>query len=105
MRHARWLRVMHARYRWRYLSPGRALGRAMELGRFLHPSPALAVFQRHERVVRPVKVIGEIGYLLVKLVEGVAYDSPRGSGSTSNSCWQCGQVTLSARVPLPLMRL
>jgi hypothetical protein len=41
-------------------------------GDLLHPLSPLGVLEREQLVVRPVEVIGEIGYLLVKLCEGVA---------------------------------
>ena len=77
----------------------------VDLGDFVDPAPSIGVFEREQVFGRPVKVISDIGYLLIELREGVAYDSPGCSGSTSNPCWQCGQTTFSARVPLPLMRL
>ena len=40
---------------------------------------------------RPVEVVGDVGYLLVELVEGVAYDSPVGT-SASKLLPQEGQV-------------
>ena len=33
---------------------------------------AVGVLQRHDLLVRPVEVVGDEGYLLVELVEGVA---------------------------------
>ncbi len=70
-----------------------------------HPAPALGVIQAHEFLIRPVEVVREHGYLLVKLVEGVAADSPVASTSTSNGRSQCGHSTFSADVPEPLIRL
>ena len=74
-------------------------------GDFLHPPLPLAVLEPQQLLVRPVEVVSDIGYLLVEPVEGVAYDSPGGSGSASKACWQCGQTNLSAVLPLRLMRL
>jgi hypothetical protein len=37
-----------------------------------HPAAAVGVLERHDLVMRPVKVIGEKGYLLVQRLEGVA---------------------------------
>jgi hypothetical protein len=37
-----------------------------------HPSPAVHVFHVHDLRVVPVKVIGDKGYLLMQLFEGVA---------------------------------
>ncbi len=55
-------------------------------GDFLHPSPPLGVLEREQLLVRPVEMVGDIGYLLVEPVEGVAYDSPGDSGSDSKVC-------------------
>ncbi|MGB4677906.1 MAG: hypothetical protein WBH90_14380, partial [Aggregatilineales bacterium] len=38
----------------------------------LHPLPPVAVLHRQDRLRAPVEVIGDEGYLLDKLVEGVA---------------------------------
>lgn len=86
-------------------SPGRPAGKAVDFANLFNPMPALGVFERKKILVRPVKVIGDISYLLVKLREGIAYDSPGRSGSTSNACWQCGQATFITLVPFALMRL
>ena len=81
------------------------LCQTVNLVEFLNPAAAFSVLERHELFVGPVEVIGEIGYLLVELSEGVAYDFPRPSGSTSNPFSQCGQTTFSTDAPLPLIRL
>jgi hypothetical protein len=39
---------------------------------FADPAPPVGVLQLHDLAVRPVKVIGNEGYLLGELVEGVA---------------------------------
>jgi len=52
-------------------SPG-PLGRAIDLRNLFQPPPPLAVFERHQLFVRPVEVIGDVGYLLIQLREGVA---------------------------------
>jgi hypothetical protein len=41
-------------------------------GNLLHPPAAIAMLERHDLRLRPVKVIGDVGYLLVKLLQGVA---------------------------------
>lgn len=38
--------------------------------------PSIGMLQVHDLVVRPVKMVGDKGYLLVELIEGVAYHSP-----------------------------
>jgi hypothetical protein len=39
---------------------------------FRHPATALRMLQTHDTVWRPVKVISDKGYLLVKRFEGIA---------------------------------
>jgi len=60
----------------------------------IDPPAALSVFQLHDLFIRPVKVIGNIGYLLKQTVRGVAYSSPEPPTSTSNFVSHAGQVTL-----------
>lgn len=79
--------------------------RAVNLVQLFHPSPTLPMLEGNQLLARPVKVKRKEGYLLVELAEGVAYDFPDFSGSTSNPFSQCGQTTCSAAVPFPLMRL
>src|SRR3982074_905472 len=62
---------------------------AADLG---HPPLPLTMVQLHDLVTRPVKVIGEVRYLLVQPLRGVAHYSPR-PVSTSNSPAQWGQAT------------
>jgi hypothetical protein len=75
------------------------------LSDLFHPPPSLGMLEPKQLLVRPVKVVRDIGHLLVQPVEWVAYDSPRRSASASKACWQCGQTTLNAVLPLRLMRL
>jgi hypothetical protein len=42
----------------------------------INPAPTVGVLQVEDRLGRPVKVIGDEGYLLVQRLEGVAYDPP-----------------------------
>ncbi len=74
-------------------------------GYFHHPPPPFGMLKRQQLLVRPVEMVGDIGYLLVEPVEGVAYDSPGDSDSASKVCWQCGQTTVRAVLPSRLMRL
>ena len=70
---ARWrlgrmlMRLLAFRLRWR-------AGSSAEI--CVDPAPAVAVLEIHDRSMRPVKVVGDEGYLLVQLSEGVADDSP-----------------------------
>ena len=77
----------------------------MDTDKLFDPLAPLGVLKCEQLVVRPVEMIGQTGYLLVELREGVAYDSPDRSGSTSKACWQCGQTTCSRCEPPPLSRL
>src|SRR5688572_26152446 len=45
---------------------------AVDLGHFLHPRLSLGVFHLFDLRQRPVEVIGQVGYLLLQAVEGVA---------------------------------
>jgi hypothetical protein len=44
----------------------------VDSGNLLHPTPAVGMLQIHHGLWRPVKVIGDEGYLLVKRFEGIA---------------------------------
>ena len=55
----------------------------------------LAARQVEDVLERPVEVVGDVGYLLVELVERVAYDSPVVDTSASKLLLQDGQVTVS----------
>lgn len=77
----------------------------VDLGNLRSPSPPFPMFHIQQSFVGPVEMVGNVGYLLVKPVEGVAYNSPGGSGSTSKPCWQLGQLTAIFRDGAPLMWL
>src|SRR5688500_4697205 len=73
----------------------------------LYPPAAIAVLQVEDVPQGPVKVIGDEGYLLVELIERVAYDppaSPEAPTSTSNFVSQLGHVTAARVWPVSLMR-
>ena len=77
---------------------------AVERSDLLPPTPAVPVFQVQDIVQRPMKVVGNVGYLLVQSVEGVAYDSPpRLARSTSNAPLQWGQTTCRVVLPVSLI--
>src|SRR5690349_19128840 len=59
------------------------------------PPAPVAVLELHDFGERPVEVVGDEGYLLVELFEGVASDSP-GPFSRSSSNWDehDGQVAV-----------
>jgi hypothetical protein len=52
----------------------------------------------------PMKMIGNVGYLLLELREGVADYPPTRPMSISKLPSQWGQVTSAAAVPVSLMR-
>ena len=65
----------------------------------------LGVLQLDDLLERPMKVISDVGYLLIELIEGVArYSPPKRPISTSNSALHSGQVTGKALEPSSLMR-
>lgn len=61
---------------------------------FPHPPTTVAVLHIHNLGLGPVHVIGNKGYLLVQLIEGVAYNPPRVGRSISKACRHCGQVAV-----------
>jgi hypothetical protein len=77
---------------------------AVDRGNFLGPSPSIGVLQGEDLIERPMKVIGDVGYLLLEPIEGVAYDSPDGKKSTSKLVLHDGQVTAILAAPGSLIR-
>ena len=77
---------------------------SIDPGDLLGPAPAIGVLQGEDLVERPVQVIGDVGYLLVEPVEGVAYDSPDGRKSTSKLVEHEGHVTVIFDAPGSLIR-
>jgi hypothetical protein len=71
----------------------------------LDPGAPLMVFQLQYFLAGPVKLIGYIGYLLPELVERVAYYSPDGTSSTSNSWLQLGHCVGIVTCSASFMRL
>jgi hypothetical protein len=53
-----------------------AIDALIYFGYFLEPAPPLEMVEIHQVGIRPVKVIGDVGYLLEQLGRGVAYGSP-----------------------------
>jgi hypothetical protein len=64
----------------RSVAPGQSL---VDLAYLFHPLVALAVLQVQDIVERPVEVIGNVRYLLVECVRGVAAYSPASGVSSS----------------------
>jgi len=71
---------------------------------FLYPASAILMGHAQDRVVRPVEVIGDIRYLLVNTIEGVASYPPSSVISTSTSVEQFGHTTLIGSPPSELIR-
>ena len=85
---------------------------AVDASDLTQPDVPLVVLHVEDRVERPMEVIGDVGYLLVELLQGVAYDppwpttrpSPPPSRSMSNSCWHEGHLAWTRGAPSSLMR-
>jgi hypothetical protein len=59
---------------------------AVDVGDLCDPLLSLTVLEVQDFTARPVKVVSDVGYLLVQTIEGVAaYSPPRLAKSTSNS--------------------
>ena len=71
----------------------------------LDPALSLWMGKAVDSAPRPVKMIGDEGYLLKELLQGVAYDSPGISSSNSKLWSQCGQATVRVARPTSLIRL
>lgn len=71
-----------------------------------NPAAAVAVLELQDLFERPVEVVGDEGYLLVELRQGVARYSPAGPNwtSTSKRFEQAGHVACTRLCPLSLMR-
>ena len=71
----------------------------------LNETPPVFVFQVQDIRQRPVKMIGDKGYLLEQAFEGVAYDPPGAPPAASTWNWvlQFGQVTGMGFFPPPLL--
>ena len=48
------------------------------------PLPAVAMLHLQDILERPMEMVGDVSYLLVQLIEGVARYSPTDANSTSN---------------------
>ena len=71
----------------------------MNIGNFAHPEPSFVVLHVHQFLMLPVKIVREVGYLLLNAREGVAYDPPRREMSTSMGVEHSGQVTGTSVLP------
>jgi len=76
----------------------------IDVGDLRYPLLAFGVFELQQLIQRPVEVIGQVGYLLVQAIEGVAYNPPNSARSTSCFVWHAGQVTVKVVLPSSLMR-
>ena len=76
----------------------------VDLADLLHPAAAIRVLQAQDVLEGPVEMVGDIGYLLVEALQGVAYDPPVPAISTSNAWPHSGQVTGIMVLPSSLIR-
>ena len=65
---------------------------------------AVAVLELEDLAERPVEVVGDEGYLLVQVIEGVASYPPISAVSTWNVWLHSGHVTVIWLDPLVLRR-
>ena len=56
----------------------------VDLGNLLNPLAAFVVLHLQDIVARPVEIVGDVSYLLLHLLKGVAYYSPELPKSASN---------------------
>lgn len=75
----------------------------MNIGHLPHPQPPVLMLHLQERVMLPMQIVREVGYLLVNPFEGVAYDPPRREMSTSIGVEHSGHVTGTSVVPCSLI--
>ncbi len=68
------------------------------------PLAAVGVLELQDLLQRPVEVVGEVGYLLVELVEGVARYPPTSLTLMSTSVPQLGQIAFATVLPSILTR-
>ena len=57
----------------------------IDLSDLLGPLAAVLVLHLQDFFERPMEIVGDVSYLLLQLLEGVAYNSPGLPMSTSNS--------------------
>ena len=87
------------------LSTSRFIEPAIDISNFFDPPLPFGVFEIENLSQGPVKVISDIGYLLVQAFEGVAYDCPpRFAKSSSKVVLHSGQVRDRVVRPSSLMR-
>jgi hypothetical protein len=71
----------------------------------MHPAQPLGVVQVHQFIEGPVDVSAQKSYLPVDPCEGIAYDPPNNSTSTSCDLSQCGHKVVIVRGVKPFTRL
>ena len=73
----------------RYYDPTPALANfghfAIDLGDLLRPLAPVLVLHLEDILEWPVEIVGDVSYLLLQLLEGVAHHPPGWPKSTSNS--------------------
>lgn len=77
----------------------------VDFGYLLHPPAAVGVLQFQNSLQRPVEVIGDVGYLLMEPLWGVAGYSPRLATVSTSKLWpHSGQLVAMSVLPFSLMR-
>ncbi len=71
----------------------------------LHPPTTVRMLQIHHSLGRPVKVIGEEGYLLIERLQGVAGNPPAAFISTVKALSHLGHTAGMLALPSWLRRL
>jgi hypothetical protein len=71
---------------------------------FVDPTPSIEVLQLQHIAQRPMEVVGDVCYLLIELVEGVAGYPPTSLMLTSTSVPQFGHLVWATAEPSALMR-
>jgi len=75
----------------------------VNLSNLLYPLPSLAMLHFQDVLERPVKVVGDVGYLLIQSIEGVAgYAPPKRFMSTAKLWLHSGQVAGIRLLPFSL---
>ena len=77
---------------------------AVDFGNLFHPLATVMMFHLQDVLERPVEVVGDVSYLLVHLLEGVAYYPPGWPKSTSKLWSHSGQVAETLAVPFSFIR-
>jgi hypothetical protein len=78
--------------------------RPVHAGDLLAPLPPFPMFERKNFRLAPVEMAGNEGCFLVELLQRVAYDTAKGTASTSNVYSHFGHLAFISVLPFWLMR-